>query len=274
MIDFMDTLSPTTALRVVVLKWDRLYGDLICRQIVAFWPKAEVKVFQRGFDALTSIQGSMPDLFITGVKIEDMDGLEHLEPFVDKRLPILILTSRADARTFRMLKALRYDGIYDGLAEGLDNLPVALSRAIEHQTYISPSVMQHLRHPRAVTLDELTETEQVVLSVIGDGCDDQVASERLGMSRQTMKTHRKVIMRKLRLHHKGQLMLYALQQGYVVVTPGGIFRPGFERRIQGPAARAKPANSKVKPAVLKVVASAAMATCFLSPKLATVLCAA
>ena len=68
----METLSPTIPFRVVVLKWDRLYGDLICRQVVAFWPKAEVQVFQRGFDALSSIQQAMPDLFITGVKIEDM----------------------------------------------------------------------------------------------------------------------------------------------------------------------------------------------------------
>lgn len=250
----MHTLSPTTPLRVVVLKWDRLYGDLICRQIVAFWPNAEVKVFQRGFDALTSIQESMPDLFITGVKIEDMDGLEHLEPFVGKKLPILIVTSRADARTFRMLETLRFDGIYDGAAEGLDNLPVALSRAIEHQTYISPSIIQQLRRPRDVTLDALTQTEQVVLSVIGDGCDDQVASERLGMSPQTLKTHRKVIMRKLRLHHKGELMLYALKEGYVVVTPKQVFRPGFERRIQSPAARVKAAKMKARHPELKVVA--------------------
>ena len=54
-----------------------LYGDLICRQIKELWRNARVQVFQRGMDALEAIQACMPDLLITGVYIEDMDGLEH-----------------------------------------------------------------------------------------------------------------------------------------------------------------------------------------------------
>jgi DNA-binding NtrC family response regulator len=80
--------------RVVVLKADRLYGDLICRQVTEYWPAAHVQVFQKGFDALDAIQSHMPEMFITGVRIEDMDGLEHLEPFIERELPILIVTTR------------------------------------------------------------------------------------------------------------------------------------------------------------------------------------
>jgi DNA-binding NarL/FixJ family response regulator len=195
-------------------------------------PNARLQVFQRGLDALDSIQECVPDLLVTGVKIEDMDGLEHLEPFIETSLPILIVTSHTDARFFKMLREVRYDGIYDGLAEGLDNLPVALRQVIQHELYISPSIIQHLKEPRNITLNALTEKEQVVLSVVGDGSDDAQASERLGMAPQTVGTHRKAIMRKLHLHHKGQLMLHALQQGYVRVTPKGVFYPGFQRRIQ------------------------------------------
>src|SRR5687768_18208324 len=80
--------------RIVILKGDRLYGDLISRQLKELWKNAQVQVFQRGMDALDAIQASMPDLFITGVYVEDMDGLEHLEPFVERDLPILVVTSR------------------------------------------------------------------------------------------------------------------------------------------------------------------------------------
>src|SRR3954466_11702730 len=127
----MDATSSNAPLRIVVLKWDRLYGDLIRRQILDVWPEADVQVFQLGFDALESIQERAPDLFITGVRLDDMDGLEHLEPFIGTRLRILIVTSRADARTFRMLRALRYDGIYDGLAEGTENLATALREVMD-----------------------------------------------------------------------------------------------------------------------------------------------
>jgi DNA-binding NarL/FixJ family response regulator len=224
-------LSKQSSPRIVILKTDRLYGDLICQHTKNLWKDAVVQVFQRGFDALDSIQAEVPDLFITGVKIEDMDGLEHLEPFIDTSLPILVLTSRQDARTFELLRGIRYDGIYDGRVEGLENLPAALQQVIERKLYVSPTMVPHLKRPKNITLDALTDKEQVVLSVIGDGSDDLQASQRLSISPHTVNTHRKAIMAKLKLHHKGQLMLHALQQGYVRVTPQGVFHPGFQRRL-------------------------------------------
>lgn len=225
-------LPKTAALRIVVLKADRLYADLISRQIKEVWRNATVLVFQLGFDALEAIQAEPPDLFVTGVKIDDMDGLEHLEPFIETRLPILVLTSRRDARTFALIRSVRYDGIYDGHAEGLENLPAALQQVIQRRLYVSPTMVEHLKAPKNITLDALTEKEQVVLSVIGDGSDDLQAAQRLGISPHTVNTHRKSIMAKLRLHHKGQLIVHALQQGYVWVTPNGISYPGFQRRLQ------------------------------------------
>ena len=225
-------MSRTIQFKVVVLKWDRLYGDLIRRQIWDVWPNAVVRVFQRGMDALAAIQEKTPDLFITGVKIEDMDGLEHLEHFAETSLPILIVTSRPDSRTFKMLKEVRYDGLYDGVSEGLDNLPVALRQVMQHHLYVSPSLLPFLQERRSITLDDLTEMEQVVLSVIGDGSDNQSASERLGIAPRTVGTHRDALMRKLGLHHKGQLMLHALKHGYVLVTAKGVYYPGFQRRLR------------------------------------------
>jgi hypothetical protein len=52
------------------------------------------------------------------------------------------------------------------------------------------------------------------------------ASERLRISPHTVNTHRKSIMAKLSLHHKGELFIHALKQGYVWVTPEGNFYPG------------------------------------------------
>jgi hypothetical protein len=68
-------------------------------------------------------------------------------------------------------------------------------------------------------------------AVIGDGSDNKEASERLGISRYTVLTHRESIMRKLDLHHSRELMQYALVHGYVVITAKGIYRPGFQRRL-------------------------------------------
>ncbi len=225
-------LPKTATPRIVVLEANRLYGDLISRHIKDYWRGAKVEVFQKGFDALDAIQVRVPDLFIGGVNVEDMDGLEHFEPFVDGDLPILIVTSHKDARTFCLLRSIRYDGIYDARQEGLENLRTAMQEALAHRLYISPSIGLLLKKPKNITLDALTEKEQIVLSTIGDGSDDQQAADKLGLSYRTVNTHRKTIMGKLGLHHKGQIMCYALQQGYVQITSQGVFRPGFQRRIR------------------------------------------
>ena len=41
--------------RILVLKGDKLYGELISRHIKDVWRNADVRVFQLGFDALDSI---------------------------------------------------------------------------------------------------------------------------------------------------------------------------------------------------------------------------
>jgi DNA-binding NarL/FixJ family response regulator len=230
-------MSQTGQLRIVILKWDRLYGDLIRRHIWDVWPNAVICAFQHGIDALNEIQEQTPHLFVTGVSVEDMDGLEHLEPFIDKPVPILIVTSRPNTRMFEMLRQVRYDGIFDGSSEGMDHLPAALRRVLQGGHYVSPSLVPFLKGRKSVTLEALTEREQIVLSVIGDGSDNKEASKRLGISQYTAMTHRNAIMRKLGLHHSKELMQYALVHGYVVITAKGIYRPGFQRRIGLPADR-------------------------------------
>ncbi|MBL9188331.1 MAG: response regulator transcription factor [Opitutaceae bacterium] len=229
-------LPKTATPRIVVLKADLLYGDMLCRQIKEYWRGAQVQVFQKGFDALDAIQASTPDMFITGVKIEDMDGLEHLEPFIERDLPILIVTTRKDARTLCLLREIRYNGLFDVRAEAYANLHTAMQRVLEGEIYVSPTFAPHVKRPKNNTLDALTEKEEMVLSVIGDGSDDQQTADRLGLSPHTVNTHRKSIMGKLGLHHKGQIMCYAVQNGYVEISPQGVFHPGFQRKIRKLAA--------------------------------------
>ncbi len=90
------------------------------------------------------------------------------------------------------------------------------------------------------------EKEQIVLSTIGDGSDDQQAAEKLGLSYRTVDTHRKTIMGELGLHHKGRIMCYALQQGYVPITPQSVFRAELQRQIQSLTAAKKSTASRLE----------------------------
>lgn len=236
--------SCNARINVVVLKSDRLYGDLIRTQVWNVWPNAVIHAYQHGMDALAAMQDSKPDLFITGAKIEDMDGLEHLEPFIATSVPVFIVTSHADTRLFELLRDVRFDGIYDGATEGMDHLPGALRQVIQHQHYVSPSLLPFLKERRNSTLDVLTERERLVFSIIGDGSNDKQASQRLGVSPYTIASHRANIMAKLGLHSAGDLWQYALMHGYVQFTGKVIRRPGFQRWLDGRVA--PPVSSRRK----------------------------
>lgn len=229
----MTTESKSFAPRVVVLKWDRFVGELMRREILALWPRATVEVFQRGWDALERIQEAPPDLLVAGGRLIDMDGLEHLEPFLNANLLILVVLSKRDRRTMSLLRTVRYDGLYDAPSEGTDNFHRALKAVIERQPYISPVCIPYLKAPRNITLDSLTLTEEKVLSVIGDGTSNEEAAERLGVSKTTIISHRRSVMKKLKFHRTPELMLYAIREGYVRVTPEDTFRPGFQRALNG-----------------------------------------
>lgn len=226
-------MSPpsNTPFRVVILKADRLYGEMLARLVKQFRRGALTDVYQKGFDALEAIQTAKPDLFITGAHVEDMDGLEHLEPFIDGRLPILVVTGRHDARTLALLRGLRFNGLFDVHRDGHTSFNKALEAVIDGRTYISETFQPHIKRPRRITLDELTPREEMVLSAVGDGSDDHQAAERLSVSSHTVNTHRKSIMGKLGLHHRGELVCYAMQMGYVHVTPERVTYPGFERSL-------------------------------------------
>jgi DNA-binding NarL/FixJ family response regulator len=232
---------------VVVLKASLLYGEMLARLVKQLWRGALVDVFQKGFDALEAIQNAKPDLFITGAHIEDMDGLEHLEPFIDGRLPILVVTARHDARTLSLLRELRFNGLFDVQRDGHTDFSTALESVLEGRTYISDSFQPYLKRPRRITLDELTQTEELVLSAIGDGSDDQEAAELLGVSPYTVNTHRKSIMGKRGIHQKGELVRHAVQMGYVHVTPERVIHPGFERRLLKKRRESQPAKTGDSP---------------------------
>ncbi len=224
----------TASLRVVVLKTERFYGDLVCDRIRSHWREAQVRFFQEGFKALRAMQTWVPDLLVAGVRITDMDGLEHLEPFRRLKASVLIVTSCRDERSFALMRTVRYDGIYDTAAEGMKNFDRALDRALKHRLYVSPSFVPLLNPPEDPTVMRLTGMEQTVLSIIGAGTDDGETAAKLGISENTVNTHRKAIMAKLRLHHKGELICYALQKGYVHVTPDRVYRPGYQRLVDCP----------------------------------------
>lgn len=219
----------------LILEADRLYAEMLRQYVLRVSPEAQVFCVATVVAAQRFLDEMHAELFITGIESSlEGDILDILIPRA-ARLPsscrVLVVTG---CREFRMLSALRtlsVEGVFDSNSEAPEQLLEAVRMVSLGLRYWSTTVIDFIRHGGAgpqVVSRFLTEFEQIVLSVIGDGSDDLTASRVLGLSPATVCTVRRELHRKLGVQHRGALVRVAAQYGFVRFTPFGVVRPGFQ----------------------------------------------
>ena len=240
------------------------------------FPRARIRVTTTVEAAGEALRAAPADIFVTGVGAAlEGDVIELLSPTAAAGSladHVLVVTSRREYRVLSCLRTLDIEGVFDSIGESPENFPDALRAVACGRRYWSQSILQHMQQMSTVGghFRLLTACEQLVLSVVGDGCDDIVAARELGLSPSTVATVRRELHRKLGVQHRGELVRVAAQNGFVRFTPVGVVRPGFAmlsaayqaRRLK----RSEPAISiypsqRLKTPVLKAADLAARRRC-------------
>ncbi len=218
--------EPSPGLRVVIAKPMRLYAEamaVVCRDLLA---GAEITIVVRGAELLGRLRAQPADLLVLGLAFPDLDGLDLLAPIAREKLAarVLVDSPRRDEYSLLRLRSARFDGFIDASSEDVAALSTAIRSVLDGQGYISPTLRPQLidRAPADALGQRLTPAELQVLGVIGDGSDNDEAGERLGLSPKTVQTHRRNIMRKLRVSTSAKLVREAVRLGIVRITPRGV----------------------------------------------------
>jgi len=229
----MDSSDFANIRSVVILKSDRLYSEMLRRSAACVFPRARITVTTTVEAAAEALRAEPADLFVTGVGAAlEGDVIELLSKAGDAASladHVLVVTSRREFRVLSCLRALDIEGVFDSVGEAAENFSDALRAVASGRRYWSQSILQHMQQMNTVGghFRLLTACEQLVLSVVGDGCDDIVAARELGLSPSTVSTVRRELHRKLGVQHRGELVRVAAQNGFVRFTPVGVVRPGF-----------------------------------------------
>ncbi|GHE66362.1 DNA-binding response regulator [Streptomyces vinaceus] len=183
-----------------------------------------------GADALAKVAALAPDVVLMDIRMPGMGGIEATSVLTGapgSTVKVLVLTTfDLDEYVYEALRAgasgfLLKDASADQLAEAVRVVAAGdalLSPNITKRLITEFSRMGAPRAPSRARIDELTERETEVLSLIAQGLSNAEIAAHLVVAEQTVKTHVGRILVKLGLRDRTQAAVFAYETGLVRPT--------------------------------------------------------
>ncbi len=181
-----------------------------------------------GREAVEKAQALKPDVVVMDISMPEMDGLEATRAIHQIGLPcqVVMLTVHGEEEyLFQTLEAGASGYIVKSSAD--TELMEAIRMAHRGEVFLYPSAVkrllgEYLKGSRAEEKSDqyeaLTAREKEVLKLTAQGFTNQEIAEKLVISPKTVDTYRQRIMEKLNLHHRSELVRYALRKGLLTAA--------------------------------------------------------
>ena len=176
-----------------------------------------------GREAIELGQTLKPDVIVMDISMPEMDGLAATKAIHEIGLPCHIVVLTVHAEEDYLFQTLQMGASGYVLKSSADTeLMNAIRAAQRGEVFLYPSAVkkvlgEYLKGARGEggkgALEALTSREKEVLKLTAEGFTNQEIAEKLVISPKTVDTYRQRIMEKLNLHHRSQLVQYALRTG-------------------------------------------------------------
>lgn len=176
-----------------------------------------------GAEAVEVVTRVRPDVVVMDIAMPLMNGLVATQRIGELNLgsKVLVLTMHAEQEY--LFQVLQAGGSGYVLKQSADSELMDAIRSVHRgEAFLYPSgvrllLQAYLKGDRPagarVEHGRLSEREEQVLALTAEGYSNQEIAGRLYLSSKTVDTYRQRIMEKLDLHHRSELVRYALDRG-------------------------------------------------------------
>lgn len=165
-----------------------------------------------------------PDIVLLDLDLPDGDGLDLMAE-LRVTLPaakIVVITSHSDDYAIHRCLESGVAAFVDKCSQPIDVVSEAIATVAAGRSFFSPVVQRaknRLRDdPKAFT-KLLSEREQTILRLLGEGLPNDEVAARVGVAPATIHSYRRNIMVKLGVHSTPQLIRYAVDKGFTRLRP-------------------------------------------------------
>lgn len=174
-----------------------------------------------GEEALEKAKSLKPDVVVMDLSMPGMGGLEATRKISEMaQSRVLVLTMHSEEEY--LLPVLEAGGSgYVKKTSADEDLTNAIRTVARDEVFLYPNAAKLLLQGFRVRgeddqpdpLEKLTERERDVLAMTAEGYSSSEIGEKLFISPKTVDTYRSRIMEKLGLHHRSELVRFALNTG-------------------------------------------------------------
>lgn len=206
-------------IRIVVVDDHPLFREGAVHSLAAEPDLSVVGQAENGEEALRLTRDLLPDVVLLDIAMPGWDGLATAER-ITRACPatrIVMLTVYEDED--KLLAAFKV-GARGYVLKGVSARELAnVVRAAAHgEVYVSPSLAAGIllaltRGPPTDPLEELTDRESAILTLVGEGMTNREIGERLQLSEKTIKHYITNILQKLQVRSRVEAALVAARRG-------------------------------------------------------------
>ncbi len=180
-----------------------------------------------GSEAVKLAQKLKPDVIVMDIAMPEMDGMQAAAEIQRLGLPSRLVMLTVHAEEEYLFHTLRLGASGYVLKSSADtDLMEAIRAAHRGDVFLYPSAVKKLLSEYLKSSDQeihqeydiLASREREVLKLTAEGYTNHEIADRLVISRKTVDTYRQRIMEKLNLHHRSEMVQYALRRGLLGPT--------------------------------------------------------